>query len=189
MKNPGVWREPHRDVKFPYQDALQLWADAAIPVLENVASQYNGYIFYKDLQERLFTETGVHTTIQLPNWIGKPLGAVLHHCHERGLPALSALVVRSGSGMVGEGFNEYLRIAGREVVTDPLELEWVAAEERLKCYQRYCSEVPANAEASLTREYGERVSRRKTAVPQPLPACTSCGMVLPRSMQCDYCDD
>lgn len=189
MKNPGVWREPRRDVRFSYQDALKLWADAAIPILENVASQYNGYIFYKDLGERLFRETGVHTTIQLGNWIGKPLGAVLYYCHERGLPALSSLVVRSGNGMVGEGFNEYLRMAGREIVTDPLELEWIAAEERLKCYRLYCNEIPGNAEPSLTREYAERVSGNKAVEPQPLPVCTSCGMVLPRSMQCDYCDD
>lgn len=189
MENPGVWREPCRDVKFPYQDALKLWANAAIPILENVASQYNGYIFYKDLGERLFRETGVHTTIQLGNWIGKPLGAVLHHCHEQGLPALSSLVVRSGNGMVGEGFNEYLRMAGREIVADPLELEWVAAAERLKCYQLYCAQIPENAKQSLTREYAERIGRKTPGAPQPLPVCTNCGTVLPRSMQCDYCDD
>jgi hypothetical protein len=183
---PGTWREPNRDVLFPFSEALKLWTIETIPILEEVASTYGGYIFYKDLSQQLFERTGVHTRTQLGNWIGKPLGAVLAHCMKHDLPALSSLVVRAESGMVGRGFNEFLRMSGKDPIEDALALEWVAAEERLKCYRRYGS-VPSDAEAMLTREYAEKLSRN---APQPMKShasCSSCGMLLPVSGQCDYC--
>lgn len=185
---PGTWREPYGDIPFPFSEALKLWTEATVPILEDVASTYGGYIFYKDLGERLFEKTGVHTRTQLGNWIGKPLGAVLGHCRDNGLPALSSLVVRAGNGMVGDGFNEFLRLAGREPVDDPVALEWVAAEERLNCYRLYCASLPQAAEPMLTREYAERIIQRTPRTPTRLPACPSCGTLLPVSMQCDYCE-
>lgn len=186
---PGTWREPHTDVHFPFSEALELWTKAAVPILEHVASEYGGYIFYKDLGERLFESTGVHTRTQLGNWIGKPLGGVLRYCQDRGLPALSSLVVRSGNGMVGEGFNEYLRIAGRETIDNATDLEWVAAEERLRCYRIYCPDMPADAKPHLTSEYAQTIRRKEPKTAPPPSSCLRCGTVLPLSMQCDYCED
>lgn len=185
---PGTWREPYRDISFPFAEALKLWTEETIPILEDVASTYGGYIFYKDLGERLFERTGVHTRTQLGNWIGKPLGSVLRHCRDNSLPALSSLVVRAGTGMVGDGFNEYLRLAGREPIDDPVALEWVAAEERLNCYKHYGPPLPQGAEPMLTREYSERLIQRVPRTPSRQPTCPSCGTILPVSMQCDYCD-
>ncbi|MFT4470122.1 hypothetical protein ACMX2H_09475 [Arthrobacter sulfonylureivorans] len=157
-----------------------------IPILEEVASTYGGYIFYKDLAQQLFERTGVHTRTQLGNWIGKPLGAVLGHCLKHDLPALSSLVVRAESGMVGHGFNEFLRMSGKDSIEDPLTLERVAAEERLKCYRHFGS-VPFDAEPMLTREYAEKLSRSEPRPMKSQPACSSCAMLLPVSGQCDYC--
>ncbi|PWF84870.1 hypothetical protein [Kocuria rosea] len=184
---PGTWREPHRQIAFPYSQALGEWTEATIPVLEEVASRVGGYITYKDLAERLFDVTGVRTRMQLGNWIGKPLGAVLWHCHDHGLPGLSSLVVHTGDGMVGEGFNEFLRIKGRAPISDSVDLEWVAAEERLNCYRHYCPDVPAGAEPALTREFAQKIERKAPEPSAPAPACAGCGMQLPVSGQCDYC--
>ena len=185
-REPGTWREPDRHTAVPFPRALEEWTAAAIPVLEKVASRYGGYITYKDLAERLFEATGVRTQMRLSNWIGKPLGAVLWYCRERDLPGLSSLVVHSGDGMVGEGFNEFLRTKGREPVEDPVRLEWVAAEERLNCYLHYCPDIPVGAQPMLTRELAEKLERRVPA-PPPVPSCPTCGMQLPVTGQCDYC--
>jgi hypothetical protein len=40
----GTWREPHRDVKIPFKEALTEWAEASVPMLEDVARTYGGYI-------------------------------------------------------------------------------------------------------------------------------------------------
>jgi hypothetical protein len=73
-------------------------------------------------------------------------------------------------------------------VNDPLSLEWVAAEERLKCYRIYCSDVPQTATPMLTREYMERIRRKEPTARKLVPTCQTCGMLLPNSGQCDFCE-
>ncbi|MEX5256691.1 hypothetical protein [Kocuria arenosa] len=183
---PGTWREPRRDVEFPYQEALRTWSEAAIPALEKVATTHGDYITYQELAEILFERTGVKTRQLLPNWIRYVLDMVLEHCVQKQLPALTALVVNKDTGMVGEGFNAWLWRTGRSTITDPLELEKVAAKERLECYMRYASDVPENATPRLTREYKRTLDRQ--APPKPEPTCPHCMMVLPVSGQCGTCD-
>lgn len=184
---PGTWREPHREMGIPRSVAVKEWSEAAIPILEEVASVYGGYIRYKDLAEMLQDRTGLRTTTLLVNWIGKPLEGVIRYCLERDLPALSALVVHATDGRVGEGFNEFLTKTGRDPVIDPLELEWVAAKERLKCYEIWCPDLPVGAEAKLTREYEEKTRPREAKAPRPRAVCQSCGILLPNTGQCDDC--
>lgn len=170
-----------------HNDKVALWAEAAVPVLQKVASEYGGYIYYQQFADKLFEETGVTTTQSLYYWIGKPLGVVLDHCTDNGLPALSALVVHAHDGRVGKGFNTFLRRNKRPEVEDPLQLEWVAAEERLKCYRLYCDNVPEDAVPMLTRQYQVAVDRRTPKLSPPPLTCGACAMQLPASGQCDYC--
>ncbi|MGQ1798108.1 hypothetical protein ACT4S5_13365 [Kocuria oceani] len=183
---PGTWREPRRDVEFPYQEALRIWAEAAIPALEKVASTYGDYSTYQELSEILFEKTGVRTRQLLPNWIRYVLDLVLQHCVDHQLPALTALVVNKDTGMVGDGFNAWLWRTGRDSIHDPLKLEEVAAEERLQCYRQYSSKVPVDAKPQLTREYKRSLDRQ--APPKPVSTCPNCMMVLPVSGQCGTCD-
>lgn len=185
---PGTWRQPDRDIPLPFSEALEVWTDAAILILQDVASRFGGYITYRQFADRLFEETGICTRMRLGSWIGKPLGAVLEHCHAHGLPALSALVVHTHDGMVGEGFSEFLRLKDRVYLDDPLQLEWVAAQERLSCYRIFCLDVPVDAAPMLTREYARRLEQGSPA-PQLLPnVCPSCGMALSPSQKCKWCD-
>lgn len=178
--------QPRSPLPSP-DEARKAWAAAGVQILEEVASTYGGYIVYRDLAERLFDTTGIHTSQNISHWTGKPLGAVLEHCRQNNLPALTALVVHAGDGMVGEGFNEFLRQTGRDEIDDPLQLEWVAAQERLKCYRLYCPHVPADATPTLTREYAATLKAPEPKREKPKPSCPACGMQLPATGQCDYC--
>ena len=103
---PGTWREPHRDVRISFPQAIAEWAEASIPILEEVARSYNSHITYSDLASRVMEETGIRTGELLTNFSGKRLNRVIHICLDRGLPALSSLVVTASDGTVGSGFNE-----------------------------------------------------------------------------------
>lgn len=184
---PGTWREPHRDVGVPRSVALEEWAEAAVPVLEDVASRHNGYLTYGELAAKLSESTGIHTKQQLNYWISDVLGKTIGKCRERGLPELTSLVVGAGSGMVGPGFNEVLRRQDRDEISDPYDLELAAADERLECYRRYCADLPADAKAQLTREYAARVVRKAPTVSVPKPVCADCGIQLPATLVCDDC--
>lgn len=184
---PGTWREPHRDVHIPRQEAVEAWVAAAVPVLEIVASTYGDYITYKKLADAVSQASGVHTKQQLNHWMGEVLGGVIQACSDRGLPELSSLVVHTGDGMVGSGFNEVLRRSGRDPIDDPYELEMAAAVERLACYKVYCTELPEDAEPQLTREYSAQVKRATRPAPRPRPVCQGCGLQLPATGICDNC--
>jgi hypothetical protein len=184
---PGTWREPHRDVKIPFPQALQEWADAAIPVLIEVAGTYGGHITYSKLASRLFEETGIHTRTLLTRWSGPLLNKVIHHCLENRMPALSSLVVYVADETVGPGFDEVLRASGRDAPATELERERAAAAERLECYRAYCKDFPADAEPQLTLKYNARVNAAKKDAPRPKPVCAVHGIQLPATGVCDDC--
>lgn len=155
---PGTWQEPHRDVEFPFSQALDSWAEASVPVLEEVARRYGSYITYKDLAAKVFDSTGIRTRMLVQNLSSRLLNRVIRLCNERGLPALSSLVVHATDGMVGSGFDAVLLASGRDVPATELERERAAATERLACYRMYCTDVPADAEPRLTLKYEARVN-------------------------------
>lgn len=183
----GTWREPHRDIQVPRSEALQAWTASAVPLLEMVASKYGDYITYKNLARELSDATGFHTAQPLHYWVGDVLGSVITECEQKGLPALSSLVVHTSDGMVGSGFNEVLRRSGRDTFDDPYDLEMAAAEERLNCYRLYCPDLPADAKPQLTREYSARVQRKEQTPPKPKPVCPVHGIQLPATGICDDC--
>lgn len=170
-------------VELTYQQKVALWGEAAVPVLEQVASEYGGYLYYKEFAEKLVEATGATTGQGLQNWIGDPLNRVIQYCLDNDLPALSALVVRATDGKVGEGFNAFLQGTGQPRVENPDQLEWVAAEERLKCYRIYSDHVPTDATPALTRQFQATIDRNEPQPPPPI--CSSCYFVLPTSGQCD----
>jgi hypothetical protein len=184
---PGTWREPHRDVEIPFPEALQEWGKASVPILKDVASRYDGHITYSELATRVFDATGIHTRALLTRWSGRLLNQVIHICREQKLPVLSSLVVYAADGTVGPGFDEALRVAGRDVTGTELERERAAAIERLECYRAYCEDVPADAEPRLTPKYEAKVNPVKKEAPRPKPVCDSCGIQLPATKICDYC--
>lgn len=163
-------------------------ARAAVVVLQEVASRYNGYITYGELKTQVAGLTQRPTNQLTNTWADRVLGRVIELCEKEGHPRLTSLVVRGSDGGVGTGFNAILEHSGRDRVDDPQALEVIAAEERLNCYRKYCPDLPDNAEPTLTREYRTQVSRRNKPEPREQPVCNSCGMQLPATGICDTCD-
>lgn len=184
---PGTWQEPHREVPFPPREARRLWAEQAIPKLQSVASTYGGYITYQDLGDHLFETTKVRTTNLLNRWITNPLFDVIDHCVEHDLPAITALVVRKQSGMVGPGFNAWLQRQNRGPIDDDYELEKVAAQERLAAYRLYCPDVPDDAVPLPTPQLAKKINAGSVDWPWVAPPCRSCGRSLQFYENCPSC--
>ncbi|MHA7191098.1 hypothetical protein ACX80N_12490 [Arthrobacter sp. MDT2-16] len=163
-------------------------ARAAVLVLQEVASRYNGYITYGVLKDQVGVLIHRPSNQLVNNWADRVLNRVIQICEADGHPQLTALVVRASDGGVGEGFNAILERSGRPRIDDPQQLEVVAAEERLECYRRFCPDLPDDAEPALTREYRAYVSRQNKPEPRERPVCASCGLQLPATGICDDCD-
>lgn len=180
-------REPLRDDETAFQRDIERWAQAAVPVLQDVAGTYGNFIAYKALATRVFDATQASTRMLVPNFSSRLLNRVIQICLERDLPPLTSLVVSATDGTVGAGFDAVLRASGREVPGTPLERERIAAAERLACYRAYCKDMPADAAPQLTPKYEARVNPVKKEAPKPKPVCDSCGIQLPATKVCDYC--
>ncbi len=184
---PGASDESVRDDATPFQQDIERWAQAAVPVLQEVAGTYGNFITYKDLANRVFKETETSTRMLIPNFSSRLLNRVIQICLEQELPALSSLVVNASDGTVGPGFDAVLRASGRDVPGTVLERERIAAAERLECYRRCGAEVPADAEPRLTPVFEARVNPPKKAEPKPKPVCAVHGIQLPATGICDDC--
>lgn len=175
------------DEETPFQKDIERWAQASVPVLQEVANTYGNYITYSELATRAFEATGTSTRMLVQNLSSRLLNRVIHICLEQNLPALSSLVVSATDGTVGSGFDAVLRAAGKDMPQTELERERAAAAERLECYKRFGADVPADAEPQLTRKYEARVNPPKKQAAEPKPVCPVHGIQLPATGICDDC--
>lgn len=190
--------------------ARAAWAEAARPVLLEVAGRYRALVTYKQLAEAIQTTTGITTTQLLPQWIGDVLGRVTDECHSRGEPLLSALCV-SVQGSVGLGYADAVEQARGARPNDPDEH---AAAERLSCYRhwdavglprdggtplRTAHFTPVRRASATRATAAPRAPRKPTSrraaptaatapEPKPIPLCPKCFTQVPVSGVCDYCD-
>ena len=192
---PGTWHDsaPTRKVDWPV--AVAAWVDATEGILERVAAVYGGSITYEQLAEQLFDTTGYRTRMMLGHWIGQVLGPVQAATLTDGKPPLSSLVVRAGTGGVGDG---YVNHEHPEGFVSFAERQRAAAVDRLTCYRTYCDHVPQNAVPQMTRLYLAKQTGRpepRSPARRPLPprlpspprTCTTCFTALPATGRCDYC--
>jgi hypothetical protein len=180
--SPGTW-DVETGEAVEWSDALRGWSEAALVVLLRTAQTYNKIVTYKELSESIQTSTGVRTHTLLNTWIGKVLEAVAAQCHLRGEVLLTALCVRQ-DGTVGNNYAKAARPFTNGIA--PVDPELHAADERLRCYQKYAVDLPANGGRSqLTRQVA---AKRKAAAPEITPPlCPIHFTVLPQSGQCDDC--
>lgn len=167
---------------------MDRWAEAAVPILERVAATHRGHITYSGLRNEVLGDE--HTDQLLSNWSYGVLNRVIKLCEERGLPALTSLVVQEATGMVGKGFNGVIEGSGQDAPDTQLEREMAAAVERLRCYRLYCPNVPADAKPELTRKYDEYradVVRKNKPERQEPSACAVCGYILLPNGDCGHC--
>ena len=154
------------------EDALRLWADATYTVLVAIASRYGRVISPDQLAALIQERTGVKSTEPAPNWLGRVLTLVVHRCHATGEPPLTSLVVNRSTGAVGPAYSEVQRVNGSRALND-LAREKAAAQGRLDSYNRYASDVPANAQPVMSSQFKTRrdkLVRTPRASARPRPA-------------------
>lgn len=183
----GYWREDGERIKA--QEAWEIWARHAYDVLIDVARTYHATITYGELRDKLFAASGIRTSALLQNWIGEVLNRVIHESRRRADPPLSALVVRTDDGMVGEGYEEVLRVTGEPPAKDEMAREEHAAGSRLACYRHFRASLPADGGVpALAPRLQAVVQRRRAQAPQPRrPVCPTCFLQLPVTGKCGSC--
>lgn len=189
MTRRGYWRETDGSAVAALE-AHQLWAREAYPQLIGVAGTYHAVITYKELGEAVQKASGVRTSALLQNWIGAVLGRVVREAHRRGDPPLTALVVRTDDGMVGEGYREVLEAAGEPALAEAIDRENHAATARLECYRHFGAALPPDGGVpALAPRLQAAIARRRSREPEvPAPVCPSCFVQLPATRVCDSCE-
>lgn len=185
----AYWRlEAHAPVSKEAAEAA--WSAAAHQRLAQLARSYHATIEHGQLAKEIQVSSGVRTRVPMRHWIGRALGMVADAVHAANEPPLTALVVQKGTGMVGEGYDCVLRVAGQTPLDDPVEREDHAARARLECYQWAGVSEPAGGWTPALAPALEQSRRRRSAASSPekvLVLCATCHVVLPVSGQCDGC--
>ena len=140
VERRGFWREPGGE-PTSRTIAFEAWALAAREILTETAQTYHATILDTDLAEAVQVRTNIRTS--QGNWLGTVLLPVIHLCHREDEPPLTSLVLQSRDGMVGEGYDEVLRVEEQRPITDPAKREHHAAVSRLECY-RWAGSAPAD---------------------------------------------
>jgi hypothetical protein len=194
--HPIVVNEPLPESGEAWRDAAEVgleesrdaWAEAARPILIEVAKHYHQVITYKDLATRVQWVTGVRSTQQMHYWIGDVLKRVSIESSSRGEPLLSALCV-SSDGSVGERYATAVAATTDDLTDDGDDH---AAAQRLACYRYFeASDLPADGGSpALTPQLTARRARAKKVrlAEAPIDVCPTCHTQLPATKICDnYC--
>jgi hypothetical protein len=184
---PGTYRI---DDESPVDltEAKAAWTPLARAALEQVAGTYGGIVTYKVLAEEIQAASGIRTRQMLHRWLGDVLGAVSADCHAKSEPLLSALCVQQ-DGSIGAAYAAAFEAA--HGTPPPEDIELAAAEERLECYRHFGAVMPADGgSAQFTPEVAKRrtTAKRRAREDRVRPTCPSCGINLPASGICDYCN-
>lgn len=181
-EQPGTWEVDTGDA-VGWSVAVGAWQEHARPALVEVAAQYDLTITYSVLAEAIQAAAGIRTRSLLNNWIGDVLAAV-DLAQPVDEPLLSSLVV-TAEGLVGPGYADPVK---RREGAVPEDLQWHAAEERLRCYRHFGAELPPDGGTPrLTAQVAAARARAARSSPARV-VCPSCHIRLPVSGNCDNCD-
>lgn len=126
--------------KAEFADALTAWVPIAHETLAKVAGEYNRTTTYLELTELVQERSGIRTKMLIGNWSGKLLEQVAQRSADAGEPPLTSLCVHQ-DGTIGDG---YFR-APKSVPSDPTaDVDDLAAQHRLLCYQQYADDLPSD---------------------------------------------
>lgn len=178
MTEPGT--HDASGAAVPWPRALRVWGQAARPILERTARSYHSWITYGDLADQVQAGTGIRTRKLIHYWVGE----VAYAACRSDEPILSSLVVDS-SHRVGEG---YLKaVLDRYGPPPPDDLQWHAAEERLKCHKFFGAVLPSDGGQPLLPPREAKRVQAVRARPLIRQTCPTCHLLLPLSGQCDIC--
>src|SRR4051795_12945291 len=178
---------PRESSEVGVEESRAAWAEAARPILIEVAQHYHAVITYKDLAEEAQRVTGLRGTQQMHYWIGDVLGRVSRDAFGRGEPLLSSLCVKA-DGTVGERYAAAVAETTGDLVADADDH---AAVQRLACSRYFqASDLPADGGSpALTPQLTARRARAKKVrlAEAPIDVCPTCHQQLPATKVCDNC--
>lgn len=167
---------------------MKSWTPLAYELLRDTAGSYGGVVTYLELSDHVQTKSGQRTTMLLMNWIGPMLDLIAKQAHRDDDAPLAALCVRA-DGTIGDGYLKSIVATTGGVVED---LQWRAAEDRLACYSKYASDLPAGGgEPQLTKQaraQKERVPRKPVTEKAAGEVCPTCFMEKSLTGACNNCD-
>ena len=131
---------PRDAAEVGVEESRAAWAEAARPILIEVAQHYHAVITYKDLATEAQRVTGIQGSQQMHYWIGDVLNRVSRDAFGRGEPLLSALCVKA-DGTVGERYAAAVAETTGDLTGDGDDH---AAVQRLACYRYFqAPDLPA----------------------------------------------
>lgn len=171
--------------KVSQADAIAAWTVVARDALLTTARRYHAVITYKELAAMVQEASGITTNQRLDYWIGGLLENVAIEATRRGEPPLTALCVHQ-DGTIGPGYAK----APESVESDPdADVDELAAEHRLLCYQAYAEDLPADGGvAALTPQVAARKARQRKSQPVDRPVCPIHFMELSANGSCALCE-
>ncbi len=173
------------------EQLLKAWVPAGYRLLQETAATYDQVVTAGDLAAAVQTRSG-RSGSGRATWIGQLLELVAMQAERSGDAPLAALCVHS-DGTAGDRYRSALAAAG-VVAGDDIELR--AAEDRLACYRRYATDLPADGgrprvatrQARVRPAGGPNRAAASRAPERPAPAvCPTCFMQLPATGVCDTC--
>ncbi len=181
---PGTFRVSDGS-KVEFAEALDLWVPLAYDALIETARRYNRWTTYLELTEHVQNVSGVRTRMLIGNWSGKLLERVAKLAADRGEVPLTSLCVHQ-DGTIGVG---YMR-APKSVDVDPAaDVDELAADHRLLCYQKYAVDLPADGgKPALTPKVAEARARRTMQSRPTAKLCPKHFMELSTTGECSLCD-
>lgn len=167
---------------------MKTWTPLAYDLLQDTAGSYGGVVTYLELSDHVQSKSGQRTTMLLMNWIGPMLDLIAKQAHRAEDPPLASLCVRA-DGTIGDGYlKSIVATTGGEVE----DLQQRAAEDRLECYRKYASDLPADGGvATLTKQARakkERVTRKPVVEKAQGDICPTCFMQKSLTGLCNTCD-
>lgn len=179
------WREAS---EVGLEESRTAWAEAARPVLLDVARRYHAVITHKELAAQVQQRSGIRTSQPGHYWIADVLGRASGESFKRGEPLVSALCVNS-QGCVGDGYAVAVAQTTGDLIGDGDDH---AARQRLACYRHFeAAGLPADGGSpALTPQLAARRARARKAriADAPVDVCPTCHTQLPATKVCDnYC--
>lgn len=167
---------------------MKSWTPLAYDLLRDTAGTYGGVVTYLELSEHVQSTSGQRTTMLLMNWVGPVLDMIAKQAHRAEDPPLASLCVKS-DGAVGDGYLKSIEATTGGPVED---LQQRAAEDRLACYQKFATDLPADGGTAMltkqARARKERVVRKPVAEKLQGDICPTCFMQKSLTGLCNNCD-
>ena len=167
---------------------MKSWTPSAYELLRETAGTYGAVVTYLQVSDHVQSTTGQRTTMLPMNWVGPVLDLIAKQAHRADDAPLASLCVRA-DGTTGNTYLKSILATTGEAVDD---LQLRAAEDRLACYRKYATDLPADGgtakPAKQAPARADRVVRKPVGEKVQGQMCPTCFMQKSLTGACNNCD-